>query len=163
MHEVHALAHKRNNAELHGLQKFWQPGPRKGPPTVRDVPKNKLDELFRWRSVPQPFCLDVVPPHMWQCHIWPFLTDLRALWGLCVVNTHMLRWDYIALHQGVRFEPWHDLYWRFRRLWTRQGLQPGQPVIPRRWVHAPCFLSPFRPIDWNTRLIFPHYRHPMRA
>ena len=77
-----ALAHLHHNASLHGLQKHWQSRPRTGPPTVRDVPKNKLDELHRWEHVPQPFCLDLIPTHMWQHHIWPYFAEIAAVWTL---------------------------------------------------------------------------------
>ena len=74
-----AMEHIHNQAALHGVDKFWTTGAKKGPPTVRDVPKNKLDELKNWKVTPQPFCLDLLPGHLWKAEIWPFLRDTTAL------------------------------------------------------------------------------------
>ena len=158
-----ALAHLHHNASLHGLQKHWSSGPRKGPPTVRYVPKNKLDELLRWKCTPQPFCMDLIPVTVWQHHIWPFFPSAAALWTLCTVNTYMLRWAYRALHGCLRFEPWDALYWHSRRLWLSLGLHRAVNRVPGHWASAPRMLSPLRDIDWKTRLVFSHYTHRMRA
>ena len=72
-----ALAHLQHIASLHGLQKHGHSGPPKGPPTLRNVPKNKLDELLRWKCTPQPFYMDLTPVEVWQHHIWPFFKMLQ--------------------------------------------------------------------------------------
>ena len=51
----YVMDHIREQATLHGLQRYWSSSKRTGPPTVRNVPKNKLDELKGWKVPPQQF------------------------------------------------------------------------------------------------------------
>ena len=152
-----ALAHLHHNASLQGLQQHSHSAPRIGPPTVCNVPKNEMDELLRWKRAPQHLRMDVIPIHLWEHHIWPFFPDAAPMCTLCTVNTYMLCWAYRALRRCLRFEPWDALYWHF-----------GLPSdcghhVPEHWASAPRLLSPLREIDRKTRVVFSHYRHPMRA
>ena len=156
-----AMQHIRNQAAMHGIDKSRTTGAKKGPPTVRDVPKNKLDELKNWRVTPQHFCIDILPGHLWHATIWPFLNDTVAFWSLCVANTYMLAWAVRNVMQTIRFEPWDGIYWRLRRLICR--IVNNARHLPAHWGTAPRLLSPLRPIEWKTRLVFSHYRHPLRA
>ena len=156
-----AMEHINNQAALHGVDKFWTTGAKKGPPTVRDVPKNKLDELKNWKVTPQPFCLDLLPGHLWKAEIWLFLHDTTALWSLCVTNTFMLNWATRHILNTTRFEPWDGIHWRLCRLVGRLVHNPYQ--FPVHWGTAPRDLPLLRPVEWKTRLVFSHYRHPLRA
>ena len=156
-----AMQHIRNQAALHGIDKSWTTGAKKGPSTMRDVPKNKLDELKNWRVTPQHLCIDIIPSHLWHATIWPFLNDTVALWSLCVPNTYMLGWTVRNVMQTIRFEPWDGIYWRLRRLICR--IVNNARHLPAHWGTAQRLLSPLRPIQWKTRLVFSHYRHPLRA
>ena len=156
-----AMDHIHNQAALRGVDKFWTTGAKKGPPTMRNVPKNKLDELKNWKVTPQPFCLDLLPGHLWKAEIWPFLRDTMAFWSVCVTNTFMLTWATRQILQTTRFEPWDGIHWRLRRLVDRLVHNPRQ--LPVHWGTAPRHLSLLRPVEWKTRLVFSHYRHPLRA
>ena len=73
----------------------------------------------------------------------------------------MLLWANRQILQTTRFEPWDRLHWRLSRLIYRLVDHPSH--LPDHWGTAPRLLSPLRPIDWKTRLVFSHYRHPLRA
>ena len=129
------MEHIHNQAALHGVEKFWTTGAKKGPPTVRDVPKNKLDELKNWNLAPQPFCLDLLPGHLWKTEVWPFLQDTVAFWSLCVTNTYMLTWTIHHILRTTRFEPWDRIHWRLRRLISQLVHNPRQ--FPIHWALPP--------------------------
>ena len=81
----------------------------------------------------------------------------------------MMRWAHHVFVMSIHFEPWHTLYDKFRRLFaklhTRDVPRPPcqPPKIPLHWVSGLRLLSPLVPASWKTRLIFSHYRHPLRA
>ena len=130
-----ALAYIHNLAALHGVDKYWTTGTKKGPPTVRNVRKYKLDELKNWRVKPQRFCLDTMPGHLWQTIIWPYLWDTVALWSLCVANTYMLTSAVRHILQATRFEPWDGIHWRLHRF--RRHLVHNFSHPPVHWGTAP--------------------------
>ena len=72
----YAMDHLNHQATLHGLQRHWSIGKRIGPPTVRNVSKNILNELHGWRVRPQCFCLDLIPVLVWRFVVRPFTHDL---------------------------------------------------------------------------------------
>ena len=117
------------------------------------------DELKKWRVIPQPFCLDTLPGHLWKAVIWPYLCDTIALWSVCVTNTYMLTWATKNILRTIQFEPWNGIYGRLDRLLLR--LVHNTHRLPNHWGRAPRLLSPFCLIDWKTRLVFSHYRHPL--
>ena len=165
----YAMDHIKEQAALHGVQRYWSSGKRTSPPTVRDVPKNKLDELQGWKVAPQQFCLDHIPLSAWRHVVWPFLSDPLALWSLGASNTHMMRWAHRIFVMTIRFEPWHSLHDKFRRLFAKlhprdvPGPPHRPPRVPSHWTSGSRLLSPLVPASWKTRLIFSHYRHPLRA
>ena len=125
----------------HGIDKFWTTGAKKGPRTVRDVPKNKLDELKNWRVTPQQFCIDVLPGHLWKATIWPFHNDTIAFWSLCVTNTYMLTWTAHHVIRTTRFEPWDGIHWRLQRLIRRLVHTPANSLPTGALPHDICHLS----------------------
>ena len=104
------MDHIKQQASLHGPQRYWSSGKRTGPITVRNVSKNKPDKLQGSKVAPQRFCLDHIPLSAWRYVIWPFLNDPVALWSLGVSNTHMMRLAHGICVMTIRFEPWHSLY-----------------------------------------------------
>ena len=131
----YVMNHIEEQATLHGLQRYSSSGKRTGPPTVRDLPRKKLDELQGWKVAPQRFCLDNI------CYeIWPLLSYPVALWSLGVSNTHMMRWAHRSFVMNIRLEPWHSLHDLFRRLFARPhpryvpGPPPRPPGMPSHWA-----------------------------
>ena len=102
---------------------------------------------------------DIADPLQFEVlHIAPDARGARK-WALA----HLHHNAYRALRGCVRFKPWDALYRHSRHLWLNLRLNMTVDQVPEHWASASRMLSPLRDIDWKTRLVFSHYRHPIRA
>ena len=94
----------------HVSKTYWVKGASKAPPSVRFLPKNKLNELKHWGRKPQSFALHTMSRDLWTSHILPFAGQYRPqIWALFTVNRCILSWSLtvwlapLALKTGIGY------------------------------------------------------------
>ena len=85
--KAHAMQLLYNQATLHGQKPFWISRASKSPPSVRFLPKNKLNELQHRGRTPQRFALHGLPTDLWLLYILPSLGCDPPGCSLCSLQT----------------------------------------------------------------------------